>query len=142
MIKVYQTTFGEGEGNCLQACIASILELRLDQVPHFAKMYGDNWLSEFAEWLRHLCLSAITIKGFEPKTSTDLLNSSSLEDCYVIVGGEGWSEGVGHSVVYKGGEMVHDPVGKEGRGVKEPEDITIIFHLDPAKVINQWQFGV
>ena len=49
MKPVKQTRFGE-EGNCWQACIASILELELDEVPDFVNDY-DDWYTETFEWL-------------------------------------------------------------------------------------------
>lgn len=47
MIPVYQTIIGRADdgsapGNCMQAVIASLLELPLDDVPHFL-LYGDKW---------------------------------------------------------------------------------------------------
>ena len=46
MVRVYQTKFGAGNsnkpGNCLQAVIASLLELKLEDVPHFME-HGDMW---------------------------------------------------------------------------------------------------
>ena len=47
MIPVYQTIIGRADdgsapGNCMQAVVASLLELPLDEVPHFL-LYGDRW---------------------------------------------------------------------------------------------------
>lgn len=40
MIKVYQTIFDRRKGNCMQAAVASILELPLEDVPHFILQKG------------------------------------------------------------------------------------------------------
>lgn len=42
MKKVYQTIVDRDYGNCLPACAASILELKLEDVPDF-NSYGDSW---------------------------------------------------------------------------------------------------
>ena len=35
MTPVFQTRYGKGDGNCLNACVASLLDLPLSQVPDF-----------------------------------------------------------------------------------------------------------
>jgi hypothetical protein len=37
-------------GDCLKCCMASLLELDYDDVPHFAAM-GDRWWIEWTNWL-------------------------------------------------------------------------------------------
>jgi len=55
MKKVYQTIFGAGDapvrGNCLQAIIASLFDMELDEVPHF--MSAENNKRK-GDWKRHL----------------------------------------------------------------------------------------
>lgn len=52
MQPVKQTINGIG-GNCFPACIASILELSLDDVPHFFRgSAGGNWTQEQWDHLR------------------------------------------------------------------------------------------
>ena len=59
MTPITQTLFAEREdghtaaglpGNCLQAAVASLLEVDLDQVPHFA-LYRD-WFAAMRRWAR------------------------------------------------------------------------------------------
>ena len=50
MKPVYQTIFGKENGNCLQAVVASVLELPLDEVPHFIS-FGDEWLDSYREFM-------------------------------------------------------------------------------------------
>jgi hypothetical protein len=38
------------EGNCLQAAVASVLDLRLDQVPDFAKDANKQWAQDLVAW--------------------------------------------------------------------------------------------
>jgi len=42
MKKIYQTIFKKGNGNCLQAAAASLLEIDLELVPHFIS-HGAEW---------------------------------------------------------------------------------------------------
>jgi len=56
MIPLDQTIYGDGEngrsvGNCWQACIASMLDLPLDKVPHFALESGENWYPDTREFV-------------------------------------------------------------------------------------------
>ena len=54
MLPIFQTKFGTGNsnnpGNCLQAVIASLLELNLNDVPHFME-YGNLWAKTHDDFL-------------------------------------------------------------------------------------------
>lgn len=56
MTPIDQTIFGGDNhdpmkrGNCMQASFASLLDLPLDQVPHFVS-FGDDWRRVVDEWL-------------------------------------------------------------------------------------------
>ena len=39
MKKVFQTIVDPGNGNCMQAAVASLLELEIEEVPHFLKTH-------------------------------------------------------------------------------------------------------
>jgi hypothetical protein len=67
---VYQTlTQGEGViGNCWPACIASLLELSIDDVPHFLALYGSAAVDETRKWLKEtygIGLLSVFLKGNE-----------------------------------------------------------------------------
>ncbi len=52
MHRVKQTKFGFEEGNCFAACIASLLELPIEEVPNFCtnkewQLETNRWLSKF-----------------------------------------------------------------------------------------------
>lgn len=51
MKKVYQTIVDENKGNCMQAAIASLLELPLEEVPHFLE-FKDGWFSPMYKLLQ------------------------------------------------------------------------------------------
>ena len=70
MKPVYQTFFGDGvagtiSGNCMQASVASILELPLEEVPHF-EINAHDWSSAYYELNKFLSgygLSALVLNG-------------------------------------------------------------------------------
>jgi len=129
MKKVYQTKFGAREGNCLQACIASILELTLEEVPDFCSEFeGEKYYEQFVKWLNKKGLSAL------PVNVEDDLNRPNYKGCYLIVGGKN-SDGVMHAVIYKDGKLVHNP-NKKCEGII-PETVDIIFPQKPAEFIKQ-----
>ena len=100
MKPVYQDIFindPQGRyGNCLQATIASILEMNLEDVPHFAAMPDDTWFEFMCNWLWD---KGWNIEDFET------VNDSPE---YMLTIGPS-QRGVSHAVIYKDGEMVHDP---------------------------------
>lgn len=82
-------------GNCMQAAIASLLDLPLDDVPHFAAIEGDEWWSEFLTWARDLGYEVFVIDGDFPPIPL-LLHGKS-------------PRGVSHLVVGIGSTVVWDP---------------------------------
>lgn len=53
MINVRQTIFERGKGNCLSACLASVLELPIEEVPSFCNEGEEgSWLLRMGAWLR------------------------------------------------------------------------------------------
>lgn len=58
MKPVHQTLFRTDDappderGNCLQAALASVFDLELDQVPHFVALDEDVWWEAFWRWCR------------------------------------------------------------------------------------------
>lgn len=49
MIKVFQRDCSKDKGECYRACVASLLELDIDVVPHFLE-FGDMWYIEAAHF--------------------------------------------------------------------------------------------
>lgn len=97
--KIYQTTFkaevGDSEaGNCMAACVASILEIPLDHVPNFAQY--ENWVDILTTWF------------FTQKYVVEV-DDKPRQDLYSLVGGPSPRGSWGHAVVFYGDEMVHDP---------------------------------
>lgn len=96
MRKVSQTISSAGNGDCLAACIASILECSLDRLPNPC---GDNWWSE---WTKFLAGHGLRILGKG--------RSLYYWDSYWIgVVASLNFEGRNHAVVMYDNRLVHDP---------------------------------
>ena len=101
MKKVMQDKFGD-EGNCTEACIASILEIPLDEVPYLVP-YGEKWMDALHPFLIDRGLYLITV---------DAETFLKIKKPYGYSIGGGRSPrvtGFDHSVVCLDGEIVHDP---------------------------------
>src|SRR5215471_12277424 len=95
MRPVDQTTYGINDGNCFSACVASILEISLDQVPRF---FGPT--ADFFRWLAPQGLSATLFKSA----------NNYIPRGYAIAAGPSLRfAGRLHACVVYDGSVVHDP---------------------------------
>jgi hypothetical protein len=120
MIPVEQTKTGFPDGNCFAACVASILEMPLDSVPHFL---GDGWFDQWLDWLKQFNLTLINLvvsPDWQPKGYTILAADSPRGE---------WL----HAVVCLNGEIVWDPHPLREMGVKRWKEWTVFTVLDPSK---------
>lgn len=69
MKRVYQTDTSKERGNCVQACIASIFNLTLTQVPNFTNLNPKNNISEMIKWVVGEGYSIIILKDLYDGTS-------------------------------------------------------------------------
>lgn len=100
------------KGNCVAACVASILGVPLAQVPHFIEFgiaygdsddvaevsHGNNW---WAMMLGYLAGHGLWVVELDSVTDAD-------PDEFVLVAGMS-PRGVVHQVVYREGRLWHDP---------------------------------
>lgn len=98
-------------GDCIRACIASVLELDAEAVPHFAHDNPDEnelW-SRIRAWLRLSQLSPFIIQ-YPPMPLAELLivmGQINPDAHYLLFGGT--ASGNDHVVVCHGGELAHNP---------------------------------
>jgi hypothetical protein len=138
MKPVFQTKYGPIEGNCFNACVASILECNLDDLPDLNNIEasGKNWLVGLNEQLRPMGYGITSSPATEEQPATFYLPIG----CHFIVSGLG-PRGVRHSVVARkdgeespngGGDIinfVHDPIGKLYLGIKTVESFQMVVKL-------------
>ena len=124
MKPVDQTQFvGEGVGgNCVQASVASILELDLSSVPHFLEIAArpEEWEFAFMDWLEERGIGYIRRTG------------DWVFDGYYLVNGP-TERGSTHMVVYKDGKLAHDPHPSRA-GLLEERFTWVLCPLDPATI--------
>jgi hypothetical protein len=113
-------------GNCKAACIASILEMDIDDVPNVETLYDiDNGFHETVlnKWLN--------AKGYrlrvanEFKTAHIVGNWYHVKDKYYFVSGRSHNGEWTHMVIYQNGIMVHDP---------HPSQKGVVFEDNPAEM--------
>lgn len=97
MIKIKQTIHTENDGNCLAACLASILENNIDDYPQLPN--NGTWYEIINKHLHDIGYNLVLIEG--PHTS-------ALHGYHLIIGDSETTEKL-HCVVGKNGIVVHDP---------------------------------
>ena len=119
MKPVFQTILAPPRGNCLQACIASILELPLEAVPNFMEVDGDGWEKVYQDFLEtkglqvlYLDIDGIKKYGWSPRGYHLIQGKSPRGD---------WD----HVCVGFRGEIVHDP-HPDGGGLRT-QDLYDVF---------------
>jgi hypothetical protein len=131
MKKVYQTIFGEPNGNCFQACIASMLECELKDLPNFMEDGPDSFGGNLKEWENAMPFKLFDVR-FEDKESRDF----SIKDLLLIATIENMYTAKAHAVIMKNGEIIHDPMPEDKRAnrkVSEPIYYTIFIPKEPQK---------
>jgi hypothetical protein len=100
MRPVDQTTYGALDGNCFSACVASILELPIEDVPPFV-IYGGDWARYFSRWLAARDLAM---------TYYNAMRGDRSPPGFSIAGGPSKRfGGRKHACVALDGIVVHDP---------------------------------
>ena len=125
MIPIDQTKFGHTQkdaGDCFSACIASILELSLEDVPVFCGICGD-WWGAYIDWLEKRGLTSQCYEyneDYPPRMLHTATGKSPRGK---------WN----HCVVWFNGKMVHDPhPSREGLDGL-PETYDVITPIDISK---------
>jgi hypothetical protein len=112
MRPVYQDRFGK-EGNCLQAALASLFDLPLDEVPYMHPLKG-QWMA-LERWCatRDLRPVGFSVNGVKPFPDYHLMQGVS-------------KRGIRHTIVGYQGKPVHDP-HPEGNCEMQSIDTWVVF---------------
>jgi hypothetical protein len=115
MSKTDQTIFVDDPkrlGNCVAACVATLLDIPLAEVPHFVEFgiaYGDSSdvhdVSSGNNWWSML-LGFMAAKGYWPVALESVTDGE--DDEILFVAGKS-PRGVSHQVLYRDGRLWHDP---------------------------------
>lgn len=151
MIPIFQTIIDVAEGNCFPACLASLLELPLDSIPHFLKEYGrTNMMKEARKWLSEKYgLTILTIeaqRGAIPIYAyVRPLHAEAL--CMVSGYSHTFEQPASHVVVGRiindifDYELVHDP-NPSGKGINgDPLYFYFLMPIDPVRCIYP-EYGI
>lgn len=124
MIPIDQTEFRPAVGDCLRACVASILELPLKDVPHFLRDSGSGWFDALDRWLaERFQLGAVLIRVTSPPSCT-------LPRGFCIASGPAPGHPK-HSVVWEDGALRHDP-HPQRIGLDAVHDLIVFTAPHPA----------
>lgn len=94
------------EGDCFRACVASILELPREDVPHFAQLTAGS--SSAAFW--NMAYDWLEARGYEYVYRNRRGRAELGKDDYqIMVGPSPRGNGTYHAVVGQGGTIIHDP---------------------------------
>lgn len=106
----------ESFGDCVRACVASILEMRAETVPHFADdgCNGDEMMNRIRDFLAPMGLAPVIVPFDGSASLSDLLllwKMNSFESHAILFCRSGGSD---HAVVMYDGRVVHNPAWYAG----------------------------
>lgn len=126
MIPVMQTKFGNNEGNCFTASLASILEVKLEDVPEMSHLTDGTWFP--------VCNKFLFERGYKFHGTLynidEILAYNGIDGYYIVGGGSPRGCPRGHAVVFYKGKMIHDP-HPDGRGIT---NIDFAYMIEPAEL--------
>ena len=132
MIPVFQTDLTFETGNCGEACVASILEISLDDIPSLHNpddsLDGEYYCERLRKFLRKFGMTYIDLELRKEYNPMDF-----FKDCYVITTGpspratEEWHR---HAVVWRNGKIIHDP-HPSGDGLKTIDMYGVFVLMNP-----------
>jgi len=124
MTPVFQTEVSSERGDCLRACVASLFDLEISQVPHFL-LFGARWHNIFVHFLQGM---GCEFHGSGWAHSHKYPKDHPHFDGFVLASVKSKTlENVTHAVVMDlDGVVVHDPNPNErwkGINVLESEEL-------------------
>ena len=113
------------EGDCWRACVASIFELPIEDVPHFVTLGDRNRTKEYIKFLykRRWGIYSVTTENEDFPCIT-----KDEHEYYFAIGPSPRFKNATHMVVCHKGEIVHDPA-PDKQGVDSINYFEILFKL-------------
>jgi len=132
MKPVDQTVFGEPNGNCFAACVASILEIPLKGLPNFnGSEYGPDITAETQVNALRLFLAKFKLSAIRLVFGDNDVGNIG----FTIAGGPA-ARGLNHCCIYKDGKLAHDP-HPDRTGLTEVEDHILFYTPNPKLTLYQ-----
>lgn len=113
------------KGNCVQACVASILELELNEVPNFiAITTPEQWELHFRNFFKSNGFSVIRVP-----------DEYILDGYYLVVGETNRNPDILHMCIYFNGVLAHDPHPSQ-QGLTKIINTYLLVPYDPSKILK------
>lgn len=139
MNKIDQTCFGgkdaslEQQGNCFQACVATVLQMPLEEA-FDNRRYSEDWLDEFNKWLERYGLWCIYIFGGKD-------NPMKVTEFRGLCIGEFMSktlyQGERHVIVLRDHfEVFHDPNPNAKGKIGDFQGVYVFVPLEAYKMVR------
>jgi len=133
MIPVDQTICNFTNGNCFQACVASIFELPLDDVPSFMGNGPDYFNERVQAWCDEMNLIFMDVKIIDIEVL-----AYYFRGVHIIVTGKSPRDPENmHCVVWKDGQIVHDPHPSKDGLVGDPEIFSVFIVKDCPEYLRK-----
>lgn len=120
------------EGNCFEACLASILEMSIEDVPDFGGLAEGQWWFDLEAFLKPLNLKQV----YFPTGSGYCFDG----ECFHIRAGKSPRGDFKHAVVGWGADTVHDPHPSKA-GIEDESGIYIFVSIDPSELVKESHHG-
>jgi hypothetical protein len=112
-------------GNCMSACIASMIGIPLADVPNFCAEKDGSWSDRANAWLVQHGIQLLTFETDPVSWAPDYRRT------VCIAGGKSPRGDWEHAVLWREGQLFWDP-HPDGTGfVGEPIDYTVVVLVDP-----------
>jgi hypothetical protein len=115
-------------GNCWQTCIAGILDLPLEEVPHFVQMHQS--MADVEASTRHWAAG----HGYAMVRLGILEVDANADHVLTLLCGES-PRGVHHAVIGRGTDVLHDPHPSKA-GLGRITDVFAFLPLDPSTAMT------
>lgn len=129
MKPVDQTSLHDKEtdtgGDCWRACLASILEVPITDVPDFVNEHGGRYVTETRNWLEAFGLWLVEVRYH-----------GNFPGYMIASGPSPRHRDVHHAVVWKGRTMAHDPHPSRDGIWGDPQEYSMIVPLNAAAVLR------
>lgn len=149
MKPIYQTEFGS-KGNCLQASIASVLDLKLNQIPNIANCDEEvsdiEWPLFLQEVMNELgYVMTVTVFDGTQDSAIKISRMSKDTEGYFVTVGSNKNRTAMHSNVWNYNGLVFDPYsvdGIDGRYISSYKIAYVFTKMPQAKTNESFQYNL